>query len=125
ILLFSSIVSVPLFLLVVHHFFVTPPPATFIYPLSLHDALPIFHLGDSLGVDEVLGVVVVWDVDGDVVGHPVQVVHILYHVDVAVDRKSTRLNSSHVSNSYAVFCLKKKSSGTNMELLVGLGGSDA
>src|SRR5207249_11828943 len=25
------------------------------------------------------------------------------------DRKSTRLNSSHVSNSYAVFCLKKKS----------------
>src|SRR5690606_31656954 len=27
----------------------------------------------------------------------------------AVDRKSTRLNSSHVKNSYAVFCLKKKS----------------
>src|SRR5690606_41210861 len=26
----------------------------------------------------------------------------------AVDRKSTRLNSSHVKNSYAVFCLKKK-----------------
>src|SRR5438876_9266551 len=26
-----------------------------------------------------------------------------------VDRKSTRLNSSHPSNSYAVFCLKKKS----------------
>src|SRR5699024_11866194 len=24
------------------------------------------------------------------------------------DRKSTRLNSSHVSNSYAIFCLKKK-----------------
>src|SRR5699024_12608679 len=27
---------------------------------------------------------------------------------VTVDRKSTRLNSSHVSISYAVFCLKKK-----------------
>src|SRR5207249_555916 len=27
---------------------------------------------------------------------------------VSVDRKSTRLNSSHVSISYAVFCLKKK-----------------
>src|SRR3989442_2499805 len=26
----------------------------------------------------------------------------------AVDRKSTRLNSSHVRISYAVFCLKKK-----------------
>src|SRR5947209_15701454 len=30
------------------------------------------------------------------------------------DRKSTRLNSSHANSSYAVFCLKKKSSaGTN------------
>src|SRR5207249_11462390 len=29
--------------------------------------------------------------------------------DGARDRKSTRLNSSHVSISYAVFCLKKKS----------------
>src|SRR5699024_6986192 len=28
--------------------------------------------------------------------------------DAGVDRKSTRLNSSHVSISYAVFCLKKK-----------------
>src|SRR5699024_11806785 len=27
------------------------------------------------------------------------------------DRKSTRLNSSHVSKSYAVFCLRKKNSG--------------
>src|SRR5690242_21306339 len=30
------------------------------------------------------------------------------HIHVAVDRKSTRLNSSHMSISYAVFCLKKK-----------------
>src|SRR5690625_5574498 len=28
--------------------------------------------------------------------------------DVDADRKSTRLNSSHVASSYAVFCLKKK-----------------
>src|SRR3989442_4364085 len=28
--------------------------------------------------------------------------------DVAIGRKSTRLNSSHVRISYAVFCLKKK-----------------
>src|SRR5690606_40367946 len=28
--------------------------------------------------------------------------------DIAEDRKSTRLNSSHVKISYAVFCLKKK-----------------
>src|SRR5699024_11764925 len=31
-------------------------------------------------------------------------------VIMAIDRKSTRLNSSHVSISYAVFCLKKKKS---------------
>src|SRR5207249_11522172 len=29
-------------------------------------------------------------------------------VEIVRDRKSTRLNSSHVSISYAVFCLKKK-----------------
>src|SRR3712207_8622406 len=29
-----------------------------------------------------------------------------------VDRKSTRLNSSHANISYAVFCLKKKYSGS-------------
>src|SRR5699024_11669811 len=29
---------------------------------------------------------------------------------MSLDRKSTRLNSSHVSSSYAVFCLKKKNS---------------
>src|SRR5436309_12284402 len=30
------------------------------------------------------------------------------HLDPGTDRKSTRLNSSHVKISYAVFCLKKK-----------------
>src|SRR5207245_10958822 len=32
------------------------------------------------------------------------------HGDIRIDRKSTRLNSSHGSISYAVFCLKKKKS---------------
>src|SRR5438874_3220472 len=32
------------------------------------------------------------------------------------DRKSTRLNSSHVEISYAVFCLKKKSSSDHLRL---------
>src|SRR5690625_307655 len=36
-------------------------------------------------------------------GIPAKVAHIEYE-----DRKSTRLNSSHVAISYAVFCLKKK-----------------
>src|SRR5690606_40003371 len=34
--------------------------------------------------------------------------HLLAELDEQVDRKSTRLNSSHVKISYAVFCLKKK-----------------
>src|SRR3712207_7319896 len=31
-----------------------------------------------------------------------------HHANAGVDRKSTRLNSSHANISYAVFCLKKK-----------------
>src|SRR5260221_5277148 len=34
--------------------------------------------------------------------------HVRGPVDVSLDRKSTRLNSSHTVISYAVFCLKKK-----------------
>src|SRR5699024_12097442 len=37
--------------------------------------------------------------------HELGVTHV--HLSIS-DRKSTRLNSSHVSISYAVFCLKKK-----------------
>jgi len=35
-------------------------------------------------------------------------VHVLHVLPAPLDRKSTRLNSSHITNSYAVFCLKKK-----------------
>src|SRR5699024_11513521 len=34
-----------------------------------------------------------------------------------IDRKSTRLNSSHVSISYAVFCLKKKKNSNRIQSL--------
>src|SRR5690606_40018362 len=33
---------------------------------------------------------------------------------LGIDRKSTRLNSSHVKKSYAVFCLKKKKNKNRM-----------
>src|SRR5699024_11932911 len=39
--------------------------------------------------------------------------YILAGVSSKTDRKSTRLNSSHVSISYAVFCLKKKKNKKN------------
>src|SRR5699024_11708439 len=38
--------------------------------------------------------------------------HIYLKMRFMLDRKSTRLNSSHVSISYAVFCLKKKKKKT-------------
>src|SRR5262245_63475948 len=41
------------------------------------------------------------------VHHPV-VGHADRMRDIEIDRKSTRLNSSHLGISYAVFCLKKK-----------------
>src|SRR5699024_12776320 len=43
------------------------------------------------------------DIDGSGIG-----LSIAKMISINLDRKSTRLNSSHVSISYAVFCLKKK-----------------
>src|SRR5258707_9114687 len=37
------------------------------------------------------------------------------HIAIAVDRKSTRLNSSHANISYAVFCLKKKKKNMRLD----------
>src|ERR1022692_3120744 len=41
------------------------------------------------------------------------------------DRKSTRLNSSHLVISYAVFCLKKQSGIVTLDALLGGGASTA
>src|SRR5690554_7794141 len=41
----------------------------------------------------------------DEADHPALFEHLLEHTEAPVDRKSTRLNSSHVRISYAVFCL--------------------
>src|SRR5690606_41304699 len=87
-------------------FFFNDPSSTDIYTLSLHDALPIYT------------------------GIFLQKPFLRLSVNVSIrriaqstmsahtskpsppsrkpDRKSTRLNSSHVKISYAVFCLKKK-----------------
>src|SRR6266513_1574475 len=72
-------------------FFFNEPPTTEIYTLSLHDALPISNAapaprraaGRTSGLRS-----------ASRAGHGIR------------DRKSTRLNSSHDSTSYAVFCLK-------------------
>src|SRR5256885_6720811 len=74
-------------------FFFNDTATTEIYTLSLHDALPILpsvnmtaNAGVHFGVPALLG--------------------------RTLDRKSTRLNSSHLVISYAVFCLKKKKKKT-------------
>src|SRR5438067_9995165 len=75
-------------------FFFINTATTEIYTLSLHDALPISTWASlaawscsevAAAADSSTSAALCW-----------------------VDRKSTRLNSSHVSISYAVFCLKKK-----------------
>src|SRR5690606_39911785 len=90
---------------------------TDIYTLSLHDALPILRparyivtdddrviLASEAGVLPVAEehVVTKWRLQ------PGRMLLIDLEKGRIVDRKSTRLNSSHVKISYAVFCLKKK-----------------
>src|SRR5256885_5085698 len=78
-----------------HLFFFNDTATTEIYTLSLHDALPILFM--------IMGVVLL-----ALVGLGARRwIYGLSHVS-SEDRKSTRLNSSHLVISYAVFCLKKK-----------------
>src|SRR5256886_3528558 len=46
--------------------------------------------------------------------NPVSIFMYTENVDATLDRKSTRLNSSHSQISYAVFCLKKKKNSTKL-----------
>src|SRR5439155_24128476 len=87
---------------------------TEIYALSLHDALPISRPDDLAAavITEILKRVPGLDpndVEDVILGCAMPEAEQGHNVarDV-VDRKSTRLNSSHVAISYAVFCLKKK-----------------
>src|SRR5580698_9645288 len=73
-------------------FFFNDTATTEIYTLSLHDALPICRGAGGRGDHRRRAGA------GDA-GSPAR---------RGTDRKSTRLNSSHMSISYAVFCLKKK-----------------
>src|SRR5204863_4113217 len=101
-------------------FFFNATATTEIYTLSLHDALPIYErreagrvhhqveraaLGAHLGERPLLRRAVDPAELLDEVGVPVR---LLGEREDGQDRKSTRLNSSHVEISYAVFCLKKK-----------------
>src|SRR5438477_12493384 len=82
-------------------FFFHATPTTEIYTLSLHDALPISHPAGPMLVDRMV-------LAPDALAAYFDIAPGLPRDTSMSDRKSTRLNSSHMSISYAVFCLKKK-----------------
>src|SRR5437773_5322241 len=91
-------------------FFFIATSSTVIYTLSLHDALPICiwfhsrHVWLLQGADSArrhAGGRARHDIGGG--------------GELGADRKSTRLNSSHITISYAVFCLKKKKTYYNTQ----------
>src|SRR5436190_8970752 len=83
------------------YFFFNDTSTTEIYTLSLHDALPIFSTTGDLVTDKPLH-----EFGG--AGVFVKELERAAEFMERLDRKSTRLNSSHTVISYAVFCLKKK-----------------
>src|SRR5690606_41146205 len=99
-------------------------PSTARYTLSLHDALPISveqqdegatadqpalaQLGPRQAAQQAVLLVDPGDAFGIGGGAVGRLPFADGHQPWLRDRKSTRLNSSHVKISYAVFCLKKK-----------------
>src|SRR5256885_13086100 len=82
------------------------PPRSTLFPYTTLFRSQRFH-GDRCGAR---------DFPGDVDLRPSGLLHDAVHgghvFDQSTDRKSTRLNSSHLVISYAVFCLKKKKTYT-------------
>src|SRR3712207_7696989 len=101
--------------------FFNDPATTEIYTLSLHDALPILSRVDAQGITiRILGgssehlssssppaVRDIREVQSELDQFASVPGNLLPDQLSSLDRKSTRLNSSHANISYAVFCLKK------------------
>src|SRR5258707_12550543 len=85
-------------------FFFNDTATTEIYTLSLHDALPISQLMQAIKLLQLSNLDLAAYVEGELERNPL------------LDRKSTRLNSSHANISYAVFCLKKKKKTNHKQL---------
>src|SRR5689334_23780926 len=81
------------------------PPRSTLFPyttLFRSKTTKTKHVIDDIGI-EASTTVEAWPLGAELKQKP------LYSLTVSIpDRKSTRLNSSHSSISYAVFCLKKK-----------------
>src|SRR2546422_4882292 len=95
-------------------FFFNDTATTEIYTLSLHDALPISPRGAAVHLARAdagqADLQLYWRPQGiRNLPTPIPVLP-----RVRLDRKSTRLNSSHGYISYAVFCLKKKKNNATL-----------
>src|SRR3712207_6868408 len=97
-----------------HIFFMNETSTTEIYTLSLHDARPIASAGAALGTDVMFIVLALLVAPPAAMKPRASFAARMSSVAVSsdggklVDRKSTRLNSSHANISYAVLCLKNK-----------------
>src|SRR2546430_17306006 len=91
-------------------FFFNDTATTEIYTLSLHDALPICRYRAG-GIDPLRERLFTYPVLHYQNGGLVIDANAETTLE-GLDRKSTRLNSSHSQISYAVFCLKKKKTST-------------
>src|SRR3712207_7384275 len=88
-----------------HIFFFNDTATTEIYTLSLHDALPIYACVPSSTMTKLR--LWMWMSETSV-RYCAHIESFSHSQESPLDRKSTRLNSSHANISYAVFCLKKK-----------------
>src|SRR3712207_7429063 len=86
------------------------PPRSTLFPYTTlfrsverPEALARVPVDATTGVDSAKAAEIV-----DAAGFPAEVRDQVVAIAVQLDRKSTRLNSSHANISYAVFCLKKK-----------------
>src|SRR5256885_4611566 len=82
-----------------------PQPPHQIHRVNSHDRPILDQLREDAKRDAVLGIVERRHEDGPIRDVKVRIAR---GEALALDRKSTRLNSSHLVISYAVFCLKKK-----------------
>src|SRR5205814_10212139 len=96
-------------------FFFNDPATPHIYTLSLHDALPISCLAANRTPTAEANDAPTAKPKSFVrtTGTPIAAAAISSSRIAFQDRKSTRLNSSHLGISYAVFCLKKKNERNN------------
>src|SRR5205085_9916638 len=95
-------------------FYFPPAPTAATYTLSLHDALPIWPIRVALAV---IAMTRTWPrYCGIWNGIVILPSGPTGKITIPLDRKSTRLNSSHSQISYAVFCLKKKKTRVSLRL---------